>query len=329
MASPEYRIWVPGAGGMLGQAVMHTLLAYGYRPHGTGRELDIGDAAAVAAYAAARRPTHVINCAAYTQVDACETDAAAADRVNGAGPGHLGQIAAALGARVAHISTDYVFAGTASQPYVETAPCAPVGAYGRSKWAGEQALWAALGPTAAELGYVVRTSWLFGKGGGNFVQTMLRLFGTRPELAVVADQFGRPTYCDDLAEAVVHLLGLVKVGHAAATPGGRAADLDAGQQRFAPAGTYHFANAGPTSWHGFATGILQAAQAQQRPLTCTRIRAIATADYPTPAQRPAYSVLSTDKIARVLGQTPRPWQLALGDYLAHCWDGPKPIKDAR
>lgn len=297
------RIWVPGAGGMLGQAVIARLRAAGQVPIGTGRDVDIAQASAVQAFAANVRPTHIINCAAYTQVDACETQVDAAMASNAAGPGHLATAAAAVGASLLHVSTDYVFDGTATTPYSEADPCTPLGAYGRSKRAGEINVWSALEAAGqASAGYVVRTAWLFGHGGNNFVQTMLRLFASREALGVVADQVGRPTFCDDLAGAIVALLGLVP-----------------GQPGPAPGGLYHFANAGAVSWHGFASAILQAARAAKRPLTCTHIRAIATAEYPTPARRPAYSVLRTDKIAAALGVAPRPWEQALEAYLADVW----------
>ncbi|KAK1548268.1 hypothetical protein Q3G72_001438 [Acer saccharum] len=290
---------------MLGQAVVAQLQALGHGVLVSGREVDVGQASSVLAYGHKHRPTHIINCAAYTKVDQCESDLAAAEAANAKGPAHLAQAAAALAVPIVHVSTDYVFDGAARAPYTEQAACSPLGAYGRSKLAGEQAFWAALAdaPLAA-VGYVVRTSWLFGHGGPNFVQTMLRLMAQKRQFGVVADQWGRPTYCDDLAVAIAALLGLEQADLAACAPG-----------------VYHFANTGAVSWFDFATGIFEQAQARSIPLTCVGIQAIGTQDYPTPAQRPAYSVLSTDKIAQALGYAPRAWQQALAAYLTRHWQG--------
>lgn len=287
------RIWVPGARGMLGQAVQAALAARGIAHVATDAELDIGDLGAVETFAAREPFTHVINCAAYTRVDACETHEAEARRANAEGPANLARVARARGATAITVSTDYVFDGAAHAPYRESDPPAPVSAYGRTKLEGEQRLLAELaehGETEAA-GYVVRTSWLFGRGGPSFVATMLRLFAERPEVRVVDDQLGRPTYAPDLAEALIALA-----------------------QRRPAAGIYHFANAGQVSWYGLAVAVRDeaAARGTRFPVTLTPIT---TADYPTPARRPAWSVLATDKIERVLGSAPRPWREGLVDYL--------------
>jgi len=171
------RVWVAGARGLLGQAVVGQLVAQGRDHVTTDRDVDLTDAAAVDAFAAAEPFTHVINCAAYTAVDRCESEEDVARQVNGDAPGHLARAARARGAALVHVSTDYVFAGDAHAPYREDDPTGPVSAYGRTKLLGEQRLFAAIGDGA---GYVVRTSWLFGAGGPSFPATMPRLFGEPP-----------------------------------------------------------------------------------------------------------------------------------------------------
>lgn len=297
------RIWVLGGRGMLGQAICQKLTQLKRAHIATGQEVDIADAAALQDFVQAQAPSHIINCAAYTQVDLSENHQALAHRVNAEGPGHIATLAARHNLPIAHVSTDYVFDGSGRTPYLESADCAPLGTYGRSKRAGEKAFLNACAHLQTPH-YIVRTSWLFGHGGPNFVQTMLRLFEQRNTLRVVGDQLGRPTFCKDLAEAILGLLQLDAVTRV---------------QSQAPSGIYHFANTGQTSWHGFATAIWQHARSHNPTLTCQQIQAIATQDYPTPAQRPAYSVLATDKITQALAHEPRVWQTALADYLQTHW----------
>lgn len=281
------RAWVAGAQGMLGREVMRVLAARGLDAIGTDRELDLGDRDALAAFATREPFTIAINCAAYTAVDACEGKEELALRVNGAGPGHLAAVARARGAVAVHVSTDYVFDGHGHLPYVETDAVGPINAYGRTKLAGERAFLAEDNGVGA---YVVRTSWLFGAGGPNFAATMLRLFAERPEVRVVDDQSGRPTYAPDLAAALVDI--------ALARP---------------EPGVYHFANAGQTTWYGFAAAIRTEAIARGRKADAVLTK-ITSAEYPTPARRPTWSVLATDKITRALGRHPRPWREALANY---------------
>jgi dTDP-4-dehydrorhamnose reductase len=263
---------VTGAAGMLGRDLTALLSARGEEYHALVRDdLDITDAAATEAAVTAVKPDVVVNCAAWTAVDAAEDHEPQALAVNGQGPANLAAACAAAGALLVHPSTDYVFDGRASRPYAEDAPTAPAGAYGRTKLAGEQAVRGAL----PEASYVVRTAWLYGAHGKNFVKTMLRLAagGTAPR--VVADQHGQPTWSADVAAQI----------HALVTAS-------------APPGVYHATSSGETTWFGFAEQIFaryaesarqdQDQHSEREPLTPAPIT---TAEYPTPAQRPAYSVL--------------------------------------
>ncbi len=245
-------------------------------------EADIGDRDAVAAAVEQARPTVVVNAAAYTKVDKAEDEPAPAFRENRDGPALLAEICAARGLPLIHVSTDYVFDGTKPTPYVETDPVAPLGVYGASKEAGEQAVRAQL-----DRHVILRTAWVYGVHGNNFLKTMLNLARSRESWGVVADQRGNPTATEDLAEAIL----------AAAA---RAAD---GAARW---GTYHFAGTGMATWHDFACEIVAA----QAPVTGRNpeVRAITTAEYPTKARRPANSCLDSGHFASVFGMKARPWR---------------------
>ncbi|HTZ42335.1 MAG TPA: dTDP-4-dehydrorhamnose reductase [Jatrophihabitans sp.] len=223
-------------------------------------DLDITDRAAIAATVAGFEPDVIVNAAAYTAVDAAETDEDRAYAVNATGPALLAAEVARTGARLVHVSTDYVFDGTGSEPYPVDAPTCPKSAYGRTKLAGEQAV----RELAPEHGYVVRTSWVYGAAGANFVKTMCRLEAGHDTVSVVADQTGSPTWSADLAGRLVDL--------------GRA-DL--------PAGIYHCRGGGSTTWHGFTQAIFAELGADP-----ARVLPTTTDAFPRPAPRPAYSVLS-------------------------------------
>lgn len=277
---------ITGARGQVGSDLQRVLAA---RPDAEVRavgsaELDITSSAAIAGVFADFRPEVVINAAAYTAVDQAETDEDRAYAVNATGPGLLAAQAARTGAKLLQPSTDYVFDGTATAPYPVDAPTNPQSAYGRTKLAGE----VAVRELAPEHGYVIRTSWLYGATGKNFVKTIARLQAERDVLTVVGDQVGSPTWTYDLA--------------------GRLVELAASD---APAGVYHCRGGGFTSWHGFAQAIL--VELGQDP---ERVRAITTDQYPVPAARPAYSVLS-DAEWLAAGLTPMlDWRDALAAAFA-------------
>ncbi|MFC6507736.1 dTDP-4-dehydrorhamnose reductase [Promicromonospora citrea] len=259
---------VVGAAGMLGQDVVAAAGAAGHRVSGTGRDtLDVTDAAAVRA--AVDGHDVVVNCAAWTAVDDAEAREAEAFAVNATGAAHLARAAAAAGARLVHVSTDYVFDGAATRPYAEDAPVAPRSAYGRTKVAGE---WAVRAEAPETL--VVRTAWLYGAGGRCFPRTIARAAAERDRLSVVDDQTGQPTWTADLADLIVRLV-------AARVPGG----------------VYHGTSEGAVTWHGFAREVVTAAGLE------TPVDPTTSAAYRLPAPRPAYSVLGHDRL-RAVGVEP-------------------------
>ncbi|MFC0848031.1 dTDP-4-dehydrorhamnose reductase [Streptomyces noboritoensis] len=277
---------VTGAGGMLGRDVMARLA--GRDALGLDRSaLDLTDAAAVAATVAGARPDVVVNCAAWTAVDDAETREGEALRINGGGASHLARACARAGAVLLHVSTDYVFAGDATAPYPENAPPGPRTAYGRTKLAGERAVRALLPRT----GHVVRTAWLYGAGGANFVRTMIRLESAREHLDVVDDQRGQPTWTADLADR------LVRLGEAAL----------AGT---APAGYWHGTSAGHGTWCELARETFRLLGADPE-----RVRATTSASYPRPAPRPAYSVLGHARWREAELAPIRDWRAALAEAL--------------
>lgn len=282
------RVLVTGSDGQLGRELVRVLPPQ-VEIHALNRgALDLADPDAIVARCREIRPALILNPGAYTAVDKAEAEPELAMKVNGVAPGVLGEEARRLGATVVHFSTDYVFDGKASQPYREDDPTNPQSVYGRTKLAGEKAL-AQSG--AAHL--IFRTSWLYATHGKNFFLTMLRLARERAELRVVADQVGAPTWVRPLAAAAVGALDFQPSGITTAV---------------AP-GLYHLSAGGQTSWHGFAAAILADVADPDR--RATAVRAITTAEYPTPATRPAFSVLDNTRFV----QTGRPpladWQAML------------------
>jgi dTDP-4-dehydrorhamnose reductase len=276
-------ILVFGAAGQLGHEVLALAKARGIGAIGYNRaKADITDFAAVKAAILAVSPRLVLNAAAYTAVDRAETEPKAAYAANTLGAATVARAAALQQVPVIQISTDYVFDGTKIGAYVETDPLAPLGVYGKTKAAGE-----AMVRHANPRHFILRTAWVYGRFGANFLKTVLRLSRERAELRIVADQHGCPTATQDLAEAVF------------------AIDRALARGIGAP-GTYHFAGDGATTWHGFARAIV-AAQAQATGLR-PKVSPIATADYPTPARRPANSELDSSLFASVFGYRASDWQ---------------------
>jgi dTDP-4-dehydrorhamnose reductase len=252
----------------------------------THGDADICDSDSVAGALAQHVPTVIVNAAAYTAVDKAESEVDRAFQVNRDGAAILAKQAAKADVPLIHISTDYVFDGSARVPYDEEHEVNPQGAYARSKEAGERAV-----RSAHAKHLILRTAWVYGPFGSNFVKTMLRLGAERGEFRVVDDQTGRPTSTGDLAEAIL------AIAEEAQNPG------------FTQWGTYHYAGADTVTWHGFAAMIF--AEAGKFGRKVPRVQAITTADFPTAAPRPAYSVLSTAKLERIFGIKPRPLRASL------------------
>jgi dTDP-4-dehydrorhamnose reductase len=280
------KVLVVGHRGMLAQALIRCLQHAGLTALSQGRPgLDITQAESIQKALAALQPDLVINAAAYTSVDQAESETAQAFAVNRDGAAHVADGCQEIGIPLIHVSTDYVFDGTGRRSYREEDRPAPLGVYGESKWQGEVAVRVRLREHL-----IVRTAWVYSRHGHNFLQTMLRLARERTVLRVVDDQYGCPTWSWDLATALV-------------TMGQRIVqDRDR-----VPWGTYHYCGAGQTTWYGFAQAIIKAAQAFE-PLKVREIVPIPTTAYPTPAQRPANSVLDCAKVRTVFGIAPRPWQ---------------------
>ena len=291
------RILVTGSTGQLGFEVVRAFSPSGHEIMAPVRqELDFLNPDEVADSVRRLQPDWVVNCAAYTQVDRAESEVEQAFVINRDSVAQLAGAVAGYGGNLLHVSTDFVFDGEQSRPYREEDDARPLGVYGRSKWGGEQAVRAAL-PEAI----ILRTAWVYGIHGHNFVKTILRVAREGRPLKVVNDQFGSPTWARDIAGAIRAL-----VQHRAH-------------------GTYHYTNAGSTSWHGFATAILAGAEAAGFALETTSVEAIPTTGYPTPAQRPAYSVLDTGKIQSLLTAPIPHWRDSLNRMLkelqtcADCW----------
>ena len=234
----------------------------------------------------------VINAAAYTAVDQAESEPEIAFAVNSEGSGYLAAACARRNIPLVHISTDYVFDGNKSTPYTETDPICPIGVYGKSKAAGEKAV-----REAQKHHIILRTSWLYGAHGNNFVKTILRLANEREELRVVGDQYGCPTYAADFAEAILSIVDNIRA------------------QGEIPWGTYHYCGHGITTWHQFAQKICELAK-KHSPMRVREIKAISTDEYPTPARRPFYSALDCTRIEKCFGVRRKPWQDSLAEMLA-------------
>lgn len=283
------RILVTGRGGQLATGLAASLPALGFEATLVGQpEFEFDQPATVEAAFAAARPDAVVNCAAWTAVDAAEDDEAGAFRANALGPALLGRLTAAAGIPLIQISTDYVYDGAKPAPYVEGDAPNPVGAYGRTKLAGE---WAARAANPRTI--VLRTAWVFSPVGKNFVKTMLAVGASRPELRVVGDQVGNPTSALDLADAIAGVLNRVR------ETGWRDGYAD----------VFHATAPDSTSWHGFAEAIFEQAAAFGGPRP--QVKAIATAEYPTRAVRPANSRLDVVRLREVFGVELPAWRVGL------------------
>lgn len=279
----ERTVLLLGRDGQVGWELRRALAPFG-RIIALGRmDLDLSDPGAIRRVVDESRPNVIVNAAAYTAVDRAETDQDLAMAINGDAPGVLAEEARRLGATLVHYSTDYVFDGSKGSPYTEEDPTNPLSVYGRSKLAGERAIQEVDGPHL-----IFRTSWVYGARGRNFLLTMLRLAAERTELRVVVDQRGAPTWSRDIARATAAAL---------ARDGAR--------------GLFHLTAGGETTWHGFAEAII----AGRDDLAARRVVPISTADFPTPAVRPAYSVLSNQKLHREMDIALPHWRDSLDQVL--------------
>jgi dTDP-4-dehydrorhamnose reductase len=277
------KVLITGAGGQVGRMLLETRPPEVEAIACTHADLDIGAQEAVRECAGRHRPAVIINAAAYTAVDKAESEPEAAQRINAQGPGHLAWAARELGARLLHISTDFVFDGAASVPYGPDSATNPLSVYGRSKRDGERAVLAALPEHAT----IVRTAWVYAATGANFVRTMLRVMRANRAVRVVADQVGTPTAARFLAQTLWHIAGNAQIR-----------------------GIHHWTDAGVASWYDFAVAIAEeGAQLGLVPPEVT-VTPITTSDYPTPARRPSYSVLDKRSLAPH-GLSPLHWRKRL------------------
>ncbi len=292
MNNDRKKLALIGANGMLARMVRHVAPSACDVTSLDLPDFDITDRDMVLSAMKRLRPHVILNCAAYTNVDGCETNEELALRVNGRGPGYLAEAALETGATLVHISTDYVFAGDKTEPYIEDDPTGPLSAYGRSKLEGEKAIMA----SGLARYFIIRTSWLYGPGGKNFVETILRLATEREELRIVSDQQGSPTYTEDLANAIFSLLEI--------------------ENARMPYGIYHFSNAGSCSWYEFAVEIVRLARLNKLPVKAESIIPISTEDFPLPAKRPYYSIFSKQRYETITGRTIPDWRESLIRYFA-------------
>ena len=297
------KLLVLGAAGQIGRELCSLRWPADYHIAGVDRaDVDIANREHVGAAMQRERPDIVINAAAYTAVDRAESEAEAAFAVNAVGPANLAAACRTAGIPLIHISTDYVFDGSKKGPYREDDSVNPLGVYGRSKEAGDRAVREALPEHV-----ILRTAWVYSAHGHNFVRTMLRLAGERPVLRVVADQIGSPTSAADAARAIAAIVERLAIG----------------ESRW---GSYHFAGGGTVSWHGFAEAIFELAGPWRG--APPKVDAITTAEYPTPARRPANSVLDCRRVAEAFGIMPRPWREALADVIRELYESASPRASA-
>jgi dTDP-4-dehydrorhamnose reductase len=287
----KLKILATGGSGQVGCGLHKAAHAFDYElVMPSSRELDLSNEASIRAFLSQGEWSAIISSGAYTAVDKAESEPDRAFAINGVAPGILAAEAASRNIPIIHVSTDYVFDGSKPSPYVEEDPVAPLGVYGASKEAGERAV-----RESGARDVILRTAWVMSPWGNNFVKTMLRLAADRPELRVVADQHGCPTSAQDIAVTLLTLADRLITDPAA------------------PTGTYHFVNAGDASWYDLACAVFERVGKHGHPVP--KVDAITTADYPTPAKRPANSRLSTGKINRDFGVQPRGWTDALDEIV--------------
>lgn len=278
------KVWIVGKRGLVARTLLENaeqkMLTVVATSH---EEVDIRDEKQIAHFVEEHHPTHIVNTAAYTQVDQAEAQREAAYLVNAIGPENLAKVAKRHALPLLHLSTDYVFDGKKKTPYQETDPCHPLNVYGKSKREGEERVLAHY-----EKACILRTAWLFKEGGNTFLSTLLKRLKEQKELQVVSDQTGSPTYCVDLAEAIWNLLPF--------------------------SGIFHFANRGACSRFEFALFVKEKAEKQGIPLLCQDIIPIVSH---FPAPRPSFSALDTHKYETVLGKTPRKWEEATMEFIRH------------
>ena len=281
-------IWLVGDKGMLGRQMAAALEGAGLRFTGSDREVDITDAGSLELFAEAISPEVIINCAAYTAVDQAEDDEEQAYALNCIAPENLSRFARSSGSRLIHISTDYVFSGTKDEALGEDEPTDPIGVYGRTKRDGELAI------IDSGCTYdLVRTAWLYGEHGPNFVTTMIRLMNEKDVLKVVDDQVGSPTWASDLAEFLTHLAGLPR----------------------RKSGIYHYSNEGRISWYDFARAIYEEGRKRGLIIHEADILPCGSDEYPTKAKRPKYSLLNKDRISKEFSWPVPDWRNSLIKYL--------------
>lgn len=282
-------IWLIGCKGMLGTEIAQQLTENKIEFVGTDIDVDITDPQALAVFVKGKEISYIINCSAYTAVDKAESDAEFAKKLNEDGPRNIANLANQIHAKMIHISTDYVFDGTGTEPYTEDMPVAPIGVYGRTKAAGE----AAVRQNLKEY-YIIRTAWLYGWAGKNFVYTMIKAMNSHDSVKVVNDQKGTPTFAGDLANVIIQIINKDDVSY----------------------GTYHCTDLGEITWWDFTNEIKK--QGIELGLITNKECAVnpcSTDEYPTPAKRPAYSVLSKDKIQKTLGMSLPEWKSSLNVFL--------------
>lgn len=283
-------IWLVGQNGMLGKELSKVLSDSGLEFLGTDIETDISDIAAVKSFILNKKFSHIINCAAYTAVDKAEDESEKATDINVFGVANLAFAATFLDAALIHISTDYVFGGEEDRPLCEKDAVNPVGVYGRTKLYGEYSI----GFSPLRRFFIIRTAWLYGKGGKNFVSTMLNLMNSKDEIGVVADQWGSPTWTRDLAEFAVKI-------------------IKNGSDSY---GIYHFSGEGKTNWYEFAEKIYELGKKTGQITSDCKINPLSTEQYPTKAKRPKYSYLSKEKAMKNFGISAAKWEDSLERYFS-------------